>query len=112
MHPRLEFGIFCTESIRDSCCFTATVKPVAKYLYTFSKYDVIAFPRLCRTARFAFGTAAIIVRNIRMTAFPWIVRTPRSRYKTRCLPARLRIMGILGVKLALCRRLMTSHHRK
>ncbi|GBP60172.1 hypothetical protein EVAR_41863_1 [Eumeta japonica] len=35
MHPRLEFGIFCTESIRDSRCSTATVKPVAKYLYTF-----------------------------------------------------------------------------
>ncbi|GBP44907.1 hypothetical protein EVAR_24822_1 [Eumeta japonica] len=37
MHPRLELGIFCAESIRDSRCSTATVKPVAKYLYTFSK---------------------------------------------------------------------------
>ncbi|GBP18844.1 hypothetical protein EVAR_93274_1 [Eumeta japonica] len=36
MHPRLELGIFCTESIRDSRCSTATVKPMAKYLYTFS----------------------------------------------------------------------------
>ncbi|GBP23332.1 hypothetical protein EVAR_76049_1 [Eumeta japonica] len=35
MHTRLALGIFCTESMRDSRCSTATVKPVAKYLYTF-----------------------------------------------------------------------------
>ncbi|GBP63640.1 hypothetical protein EVAR_47978_1 [Eumeta japonica] len=38
MHPRLELGIFCTESIRDSRYSTVTVKPEAKYLYTFSKF--------------------------------------------------------------------------
>ncbi|GBP10377.1 hypothetical protein EVAR_5688_1 [Eumeta japonica] len=36
MHPRLELWIFCTESIRESRCFTAIVKPVAKYLYSES----------------------------------------------------------------------------
>ncbi|GBP76273.1 hypothetical protein EVAR_54960_1 [Eumeta japonica] len=35
MHHRLELGIFCTKSIRDSRCSTTTVKAVAKYLYTF-----------------------------------------------------------------------------
>ncbi|GBP67843.1 hypothetical protein EVAR_88895_1 [Eumeta japonica] len=39
MHPRLELGIFCTESIRDSRCSTATSKLVAKYLYAFSKCE-------------------------------------------------------------------------
>ncbi|GBP06032.1 Nuclear pore complex protein Nup93-1 [Eumeta japonica] len=35
MQPRLELGFFCTESIRDSRCSTATVKPAAKYLYIY-----------------------------------------------------------------------------
>ncbi|GBP37723.1 hypothetical protein EVAR_23773_1 [Eumeta japonica] len=40
MHSRLELGIFCTESIRDSRCFTATVKPAEKYLYIYTLYNI------------------------------------------------------------------------
>ncbi|GBP79935.1 hypothetical protein EVAR_75308_1 [Eumeta japonica] len=45
MHPWLELGIFCTESIRDSRCVTATVKPVAKYLYTIVSCYTLALHR-------------------------------------------------------------------
>ncbi|GBP05356.1 Atrial natriuretic peptide receptor 2 [Eumeta japonica] len=61
MHPRLSFRIFCTESIRDSRCSTATVKPVAKCLYTFSKY-LIGFKNLLRSIE-CKGIASVLGIN-------------------------------------------------
>ncbi|GBP53365.1 hypothetical protein EVAR_41202_1 [Eumeta japonica] len=81
MHARLDLGIFCTESIRDSRCSTAIVKPAAKHLYIsktqygYSRRDLVAattqdvahhlitmsramLRRRSRRAMAAFGTRA------------------------------------------------------